>query len=79
MKADDVHRQLRLLLRRHALPDAIRSDSGAPFASNGTHGLNRFNARWLQLDIVHQRIAPASPLENGARERLNRVLKARVA
>ena len=65
VKAHGVHRELRRLFRRHGLPDAIRSDNGAPFASNGIHGLNRLNAWWLQLGIVHQRITPASPQENG--------------
>ena len=79
MKAEGVHRQLRQLFRRHGLPDAIRSDHGAPFASHGIHGLNRLNAWWLQLGIVHQRITPASPPENGAHERMHRVLKAQAA
>ncbi len=39
VKADGVHRQLRQLFRRHGLPDAIRTDNGTPFASNGIHGL----------------------------------------
>ncbi|MDQ3080691.1 MAG: hypothetical protein M3R07_00565 [Gemmatimonadota bacterium] len=30
VKADGVHRQLRSLFRAHGLPDAIRSDNGAP-------------------------------------------------
>jgi putative transposase len=76
VKAAGVHRQLRRLFRAHGLPDAIRSDNGAPFASTGIHGLNRLNAWWLQLGIVHQRITPASPQENGAHERMHRVLNA---
>jgi putative transposase len=77
VRADGVGRQLRQLFRAHGLPDAIRSDNGAPFASNGIHGLNRLNAWWWQLGIVHQRITPASPQENGAHERMHRVLKAK--
>ena len=76
VKAEGVHRELRRLFRHHGLPDAIRSDNGSPFASNGIHGLNRLNAWWLQLGIAHQRITPASPQENGAHERMHRVLKA---
>ena len=53
VKAQGVHRERRRLFRTHGLPDAIRSDNGAPFASNGIHGLNRLNAWWLQLGIVH--------------------------
>lgn len=78
VRADGVQRELRRLFRAHGLPDAIRSDNGAPFASNGIHGLNRLNAWWLQLGIAHQRITPASPQENGAHERMHRELKAKV-
>ena len=46
VKAHGVHRERRRLFRHHGLPDAIRSDNGAPFASNGMHGLNRLNAWW---------------------------------
>lgn len=72
-----VKPQLRRLFRAHGLPDAIRSDNGAPFASLGIHGLNGLNVWWLQLGIAHQRITPGSPQENGAHERLHRTLKAR--
>ncbi len=72
-----MHRELHRLFRDYGLPDAIRRDNGAPFASNGIHGLNHLNAWWLQLGIVHQRMTPASPQENGAHERMHRVLKAR--
>ena len=72
-----VKPHLRRLFRTYGLPDAIRSDNGAPFASTGIHGLNRLNVWWLQLGIVHQRITPGSPQENGAHERLHKTLKAR--
>lgn len=65
------------LFREYGLPDAIRSDNGAPFASTGIHGLTRLNVWWLQLGISHQRISPASPQQNGAHERMHRTLKAR--
>ena len=39
-----VHQELRRLFRTHGLPDAICSDSGALFASNRIHGLNRLVA-----------------------------------
>ena len=72
-----VKPQLRHLFRKCGLPDAIRSDNGAPFASTGIHGLNRLNVWWLQLGITHQRITPGSPQENGAHERMHKTLKAR--
>ena len=48
----------RTLFRAVGLPDAIRSDNGAPFASTGIHGLSPLNVWWMQLGIVHQRIRP---------------------
>ena len=65
----------RALFREVGLPDAIRTDNGVPFASTGIHGLSALNVWWLQLGIVHQRIAPASPHENGTHERMHRELK----
>jgi transposase InsO family protein len=65
----------RALFREVGLPDAIRTDNGAPFASTGIHGLSPLNVWWMQLGIVHQRITPASPQENGQHERMHRELK----
>ena len=64
----------RALFREVGLPDAIRTDNGAPFASTGIHGLSTLNVWWMQLGIVHQRITPASPQENGQHERMHREL-----
>jgi hypothetical protein len=57
------------------LPDAIRTDNGTPFASTGIHGLSPMNVWWMQLGIVHQRITPARPQENGQDARMHRELK----
>ena len=65
----------RALFRAVGLPDAIRTDNGAPFASTGIHGLSPLNVWWMQLGIVHQRITPASPQQNGQHERMHRELK----
>jgi transposase InsO family protein len=64
------------LFRELGLPEAIRSDNGSPFASTGIHGLSQLNAWWMRPGIVHQRMTPASPQENGAHERMHRTLKA---
>ena len=40
-------------------------DNGSPFASPAIHGLSALNVWWMQLGIVHQRIAPASPQRTG--------------
>jgi putative transposase len=64
----------RTLFRAVGLPEAIRSDNGAPFASTGIYGLSPLNVWWMQLGIVHQRIPPSSPQENGTHERMHRDL-----
>lgn len=65
----------RELFREVGLPEAIRTDNGAPFASTGIHGLCTLNVWWMQLGIVHQRIRPSSPQENGQHERMHKDLK----
>jgi putative transposase len=75
VKAADTQPIFRSLFRAVGLPDAIRTDNGAPFASTGIHGLSALNVWWMQLGIVHQRIRPASPQENGTHERMHRELK----
>lgn len=69
----------RALFREVGLPDAIRTDNGAPFAAHGIHGLSALNVWWMQLGIVHQRIRPARPQENGQHERMHRELKRETA
>ena len=63
------------LFRAVGLPAAIRTDNGAPFAAHGLHGLSALNVWWMRLGIVHQRIRPARPHENGQHERMHRELK----
>ena len=63
------------LFREAGLPEAIRTDNGAPFASTAIHGLCPLNVWWMQLGIVHQRIQPGSPQQNGQHERMHKDLK----
>jgi transposase InsO family protein len=67
------------LFRTVGLPDAIRTDNGAPFASLALHGLSALSVWWMQLGIVHQRIRPARPQDNGTHERMHRELKRETA
>lgn len=67
------------LFREVGLPDAIRTDNGAPFASRGLQGLAPLNVWWMQLGIVHQRIRPGRPQSNGTHERMHRELKRETA
>jgi hypothetical protein len=62
--------------REYGLPDAIRSDNGAPFASRGLGGLSTLSVWWLKLGITPERIKPGRPDQNGRHERMHRTLKA---
>ncbi len=64
------------LFRNHGLPRSIRSDNGTPFASRAINGLSRLNVWWMKLGIVHERIEPGRPDQNGCHERMHRTLKA---
>lgn len=63
--------------REYGLPRAIRTDNGVPFATSALHGLSHLNVWWMRLGIVHQRIHPGQPQENGAHERMHRTMKRR--
>jgi len=60
--------------REYGLPEVIRSDNGAPFASTGTTGLTALSAWWIKLSIRHERIDPGRPQQNGRHERLHLTL-----
>jgi putative transposase len=61
------------LFERHGLPQAIRSDNGAPFAHmQGLLGLSRLSAWWVALGIDLERGRPGHPQDNGGHERLHR-------
>lgn len=63
---------LERLFERHGLPTAIRSDNGAPFASEqGVLGLSKLSAWWVVLGIDLERGRPGCPQDNGAHERLH--------
>lgn len=64
------------VFRSHGLPERIRSDNGAPFASLALGGLSMLSAWWIRLGIRPERIAPGTPSENGRHERMHRTLKA---
>lgn len=56
--------------REYGLPQAIRTDNGAPFASKAPGGLSRLSMWWLRLAIRHERIRPGAPQQNGRHEHL---------
>jgi transposase InsO family protein len=61
---------------KNGLPDRMRSDNGTPFAVPTPLGLTQLNVWWTKLGIVHDRIAPGRPDQNGSHERMHRTLKA---
>jgi putative transposase len=62
-------------LRDYGLPQALRTDNGAPFASVALGGLTRLNVWLLKLGIALERITPGRPDQNGRHERMHRTLK----
>jgi putative transposase len=65
--------------REYGLPQAIRTDNGAPFASRALGGLSRLAVWWIKLGIVPERIQAGHPEQNGRHERLHRTLKIEAA
>lgn len=64
------------LFQAQGLPQAIRTDNGAPFASVGLRGLSRLGVYFIKLGIRQDRIEPGCPQQNGRHERMHRTLKA---
>lgn len=62
--------------RRFGLPRRIRTDNGTPFASRALAGLSRLSVCWWAQGVVHERIDPGHPEQNGRHERMHRTLKA---
>jgi transposase InsO family protein len=65
--------------REYGLPEAIRTDNGAPFASRAVAGLSRLSVWWMKLGIVPERIAAGHPEQNGRHERMHRTLQQETA
>src|SRR5246500_1274434 len=61
--------------REYGLPETIRTDNGAPFASRAIRGLSRLSVWLIKLGIVPERIQPAHPEQNGRHERMHLTLK----
>jgi transposase InsO family protein len=80
-KTDGVHVRsvFEAMFREYGLPEAIRTDNGAPFASKAPGGLSRLSMWWLRMGIRHERIAPGCPQQNGRHERMHQTLKQETA
>ncbi|UCC82957.1 MAG: IS481 family transposase [Gemmatimonadota bacterium] len=65
------------LFREYGLPQRIRTDNGAPFASNALGRLSTLSVWWVRLGILPELIEPGQPQQNGRHERMHKTLKAR--
>jgi transposase InsO family protein len=65
--------------REYGMPQTIRTDNGAPFASRAIAGISRLSIYWMKLGIQPERIKPGHPEQNGRHERMHRTLKAETA
>src|SRR5215831_8109248 len=65
--------------REYGMPEAIRTDNGAPFASTAIAGLSRLAVWGMKLGIVPERIEAGHPEQNGRHERMHRTLKQETA
>ena len=62
--------------QRYGLPEIIRVDNGAPFASMGPGGLSQLSVWWMSLGIRVEFSRPGCPQDNGCHERMHRTMKA---
>lgn len=77
-EGDGPRKSLERIFREYGLPEAIRSDNGAPFASTGIARLTRLGVWLVSLGVTRQLIEPGRPDQNGKHERMHRTLKDRV-
>jgi transposase InsO family protein len=68
-------RAFRSMFRRYGIPEIIRVDNGAPFASMGPGGLSKLSVWWIGLGIEVQYSRPGCPQDNGSHERMHRTMK----
>jgi len=72
---EEVKPWFRSAFKEYGLPEAIRTDNGAPFASLGLGGLSKLSVWFIKLGIKPERIATGHPEQNGRQERMHRSLK----
>ncbi|MCF6312066.1 MAG: integrase core domain-containing protein [Verrucomicrobiales bacterium] len=69
-------RAFRSLFKQYGLPEIIRVDNGAPFATIGAGGLSKLSVWWIGLGIRVEYSRPGCPQDNGCHERMHRTMKA---
>jgi transposase InsO family protein len=73
-KTAPTREQFERVFREFGLPERLRTDNGAPFASKALGGLSDLAVWWIKLGIVPERIEPGHPEQNGRHERMHRTL-----
>lgn len=73
-RTEVVRPVLERVFLEYGLPERIRSDNGAPFASKGSSGLTELSVWWIECGIALERIDPGHPQQNGRHERMHRTL-----
>jgi transposase InsO family protein len=76
---EEVQYWFEWVFREAGLPQVIRTDNGAPFASLALGGISQLSKWWIKLGIRPERIQPGKPAQNGRHERMHRTLKEAVA
>src|SRR5262249_32023008 len=71
-----VEKAFERLFCEYGLPDAIRTDNGAPFPTIARGRLSRLSVWWIKLGIRPELTEPAHPQQNGQHERMHKTLKA---
>ena len=72
---EEVQPWFEWVFRESGLPEVIRTDNGAPFASLALGGLSQLSKWWIRLGIKPERIQPGKPAQNGRHERMHKTLK----
>lgn len=72
---EEVQPWFEWVFRESGLPEVIRTDNGAPFASLALGGLSQLSKWWIKLGIKPERIQPGKPAQNGRHERMHKTLK----
>lgn len=75
LRYEEARPWFEVTFREFGLPQSIRTDNGAPFASRSLGGLSRLSKWWIDLGIRAERIRPGRPQQNGRHERMHRSLK----
>lgn len=71
IEQESVRGVMEAAFRENGLPRAIRSDNGSPFVTPAPGGLSQLSIWWIKLGIVHERIEPGKPQQNGRHERFH--------